>query len=202
VDRIFDPFFTTKPQGEGTGLGLSVVHGIVSRLNGAISVYSEPGKGTAFTVLLPTAAPRGTAVDRADSIPAHGTERILLVDDEEPLVRTVGKGLSNLGYRVTSFTDPAKALEAFLADPGGFDLVLTDNLMPRMPGLELARSIRVRRPGIPILLSSGFSSAELDREAARADIQGLLAKPLGLYQTAEAVRKALAAGAGRDAAGP
>jgi signal transduction histidine kinase/CheY-like chemotaxis protein len=191
-DRIFDPFFTTKPQGEGTGLGLSVVHGIVRRLNGTISVYSEVGSGTAFTVLVPVSLVKHADVNQAGSIPARGTERVLLVDDEQSIVRTTCAGLSSLGYAVKCYTDSAEALQAFSEHPEEYDIVVTDNVMPRMTGLELARCIRERRPDLPIIISSGFFASELEKEAARLGIQGLLTKPLGHHELAAAIRKALA----------
>jgi signal transduction histidine kinase/CheY-like chemotaxis protein len=199
IDRIFDPFFTTKPQGQGTGLGLSVVHGIVRQLDGAISVYSEPGRGTSFTVFLPIAANAAAEVSAPTAIPAPGTERVLLVDDEPAIIRTICAGLTGLGYSSVCYTDSNEALEAFAAHPSDFDIVVTDHLMPRMTGLQMAAGMREHRPTVPVIITSGFPSAELGREAERLGFQGLLAKPLNLYQIAAAIRQALDRQAGEGA---
>jgi PAS domain S-box-containing protein len=193
LDRIFEPFFTTKPQGEGTGLGLSVVHGIVSRLNGAISVRSEPGTGTTFEILIPAAHVAESEVSREESAHVGGSERILLVDDELPIVRTVSTSLGSLGYAVSGFTDSTEALRAFAEDPGGFDILVTDNLMPRMDGFTMARRMRERRRDIPIVLCSGYLGPETEEKARAIGIQELLAKPVSVHQLTAAVRRALAA---------
>jgi signal transduction histidine kinase/ActR/RegA family two-component response regulator len=193
IERIFDPFFTTKPQGAGTGLGLSVVHGIVSKLNGSISVHSKPGRGTTFTILIPAARVEVSEIDPSHSIPAGGSERVLLVDDEPAIVKTVSSNLINLGYTVSAFSDGREALDVFAEDPRRFDILMTDNLMPHMGGIELARRFHELRPDIPVVLCSGYFSPGTDAAARAVGIQELLTKPLGIYQLATAIRRALAA---------
>jgi PAS domain S-box-containing protein len=192
IDRIFDPFFTTKPPGEGTGLGLSVVHGIISRMSGNISVSSEPGKGTTFYVLIPSAQAEESEINQEDSILPRGSEKVLFVDDEQPIVKTVSKNLSNLGYTVVAFMDSSEALEAFKQDPRSFDILVTDNLMPRMGGIEMAQKMRAFRSDLPVVLCSGIFSPDAESEAETAGIKELLGKPLGMYQLAAAIRRALA----------
>ncbi|MFZ2448538.1 MAG: PAS domain-containing protein [Syntrophobacteraceae bacterium] len=190
-DRIFEPYFTTKPPGEGTGLGLSVVHGIVTEHGGAIKVYSEPGAGSVFHVYLPRceSAPPPPRVDPA-SIPT-GDESILLVDDEPGIVKSYGKMLARLGYTVEGKTDSIKALEAFRASPDRFDLVLTDQTMPGLTGIQLARQVREIRPGIPVILCSGFDEAANRTAAEEVGISDFLMKPLLLQEAATTVRAVL-----------
>jgi PAS domain S-box-containing protein len=195
IERIFEPFFTTKPQGQGTGLGLSVVHGILRRLNGFIGVHSELGKGTTFDVLIPAVPAAADEARRPITAPAGGTERVLLVDDELPIVRSISPGLATLGYAITTFTDSRQALEAFTRDPGAFDVLVTDNLMPHMTGFQLARGIHGLRAGLPVVLCSGYFSREAEEEARSEGIRELLTKPLNSYQVAAAIRKAVADGA-------
>ncbi|HKE95015.1 MAG TPA: PAS domain-containing protein [Povalibacter sp.] len=178
LERIFDPFFTTRPPGQGTGLGLSVVHGIVRNHDGAIAVHSEPGAGTCFRLYLP-AATNHTANNprQAREAPMGRRERVLYVDDEDSLVFLTSRVLERLGYQVTGFTDPREALQAFTAAPGDFDVVVTDLSMPCMSGFALARDIHALRPDIPILLTSGYVRAE-DRETARQrGIREIVLKP-------------------------
>ena len=157
LERIFDPFFTTREVGVGTGLGLSLVHSIVTELGGAINVASAPGAGSTFTVYLPRA---GDAVEVSESempdLPRGNDERVLVVDDEEPLVRIATETLAELGYRPVGFTSSSAALEAFRADPLGFDAVITDERMPGMSGSTLIREVRGIRAGIPTMLMSGY----------------------------------------------
>ena len=179
LDRIFDPFFTTKEMGTGTGLGLSLVHGIVAELGGAIDLESTPGKGTAFTVHLPRT---GDAVDAGESeeaaLPRGEGQRVLVVDDEEPLVQLATRTLEDLGYRPVGFTSSAAALAAFCADPGRFDALIADERMPGLSGTALIREVRGVRRAIPILLMSGYvggAVASLAREAGADDV---LKKPV------------------------
>ncbi len=189
--RIFDPYFSTKPQGEGTGLGLAMVHGVVTGYGGRIEVRSEPGMGTAISVCLPENREEvTTAVAAADGAP-RGSGRILLVDDDERVADVFARMLDGLGYQVTVRLAAASALEAFAASPQDFDLVLTDYTLPEMTGVDLARRLRERRPEIPILLCSGRGSEALGREAERAGVRAVLAKPVGRRQLAEAVAAAL-----------
>ncbi|OPY70846.1 MAG: Blue-light-activated protein [Syntrophorhabdaceae bacterium PtaU1.Bin034] len=190
MDRIFDPFFTTKDE-KGAGLGLSVVHGIVGQTGGHITVESEPGKGSAFNVYLPKlSAKRRGAMGGAQTAPT-GRERILFVDDEELLVES-GKGLlEGLGYTVTATTSSLDALRTFSSDPHSFDLVITDQTMPDMTGVELAKELTDVRPGIPVILVTGFSYV-IDSEAAeKAGINAFAMKPLTKGEIADIIRKTL-----------
>jgi PAS domain S-box-containing protein len=191
VERIFDPFFTTKGVGVGTGLGLSLVHGIVTDLGGGIDVESAPGKGSTFIVYLPwtdaAVAPAG-----AEEAVAHGEGQIvLLVDDEEPLVRLGEEVIAELGYEPVGFSSGAAALEAFRAEPQRFHAVLTDESMPEMTGSELARAIRAVRPDIPILLMSGFVTPALAARAKDIGIVDVLSKPLVTRDIARGLDAAL-----------
>jgi CheY-like chemotaxis protein len=176
--RIFDPFFTTKPQGEGTGLGLSAVHGIMKANDGAITVYSEPDLGTAFHLYFPVAeggVPEA-AVPAAPPPRGHG-ERLLYVDDEEPLVYLTTQVLGRLGYEVTGFVEAEAALEAFLAEPDRFDVIITDLSMPRLSGRDLAARILQVRPNIPIILATGYIRPQDTEGARRLGIRDLILKP-------------------------
>ncbi|MBR9982638.1 MAG: PAS domain S-box protein, partial [Desulfatitalea sp.] len=179
LPRIFDPYFTTKAQGKGTGLGLSVVYGIVREHGGDIRVYSEVGQGTSFKVYLPL-IPRDMATrPSSPAIPLPtGTERVLLVDDEEPIVRMETQILERLGYRVTPRTSSVEALAAFQANPAGFDLVITDMAMPNMTGAQMARKLVSIRADIPVILCTGFSEQMTIANAGPAEIKGFLMKPL------------------------
>jgi CheY-like chemotaxis protein len=192
LERIFDPFFTTKGAGVGTGLGLSLVHGIVTDLGGGIDVESELGKGTTFTVYLPwsdaVAAPAGE-----EEALAHGAgETVLLVDDEESLVRLGEEMIASLGYEPVGFASSNAALEAFRADPERFSAVLTDESMPEMTGCELAEQIRRLRPELPIVLMTGFVHPGLAARAESLGVRGVLAKPLVARDIARALAGALA----------
>ncbi len=192
IQRIFEPYFTTKEKGKGTGLGLAVVHGIVAAHNGAITVSSEPGKGTTFEVFLPCA--EGYAEEagtrHAEPLPT-GSGRILLVDDEAALLDTDRQILSLLGYTVEATTNPLDALAAFQAAPHAFDLVLTDMTMPQMTGLKIAGRMMELRPDIPVIICTGFSDQINPQQAHAAGIKALLMKPLMARELAEAIRSAL-----------
>jgi signal transduction histidine kinase/CheY-like chemotaxis protein len=195
IERIFEPFFTTKPIGEGTGLGLSVVHGIVKSHDGAIAVDSAPGAGTTFRLYFPVAdADVVAAAARAEpaDVRGHG-ERVLYVDDEEALVDTTTRILERLGYRVTAFSDPRRALDAFNAGPNDFDAVVTDLAMPGLSGLELAREIRRVRSDIPLLFTSGFVRAEDVPELLELAPSQLLVKPNTVVELGPALSALLAA---------
>jgi signal transduction histidine kinase/ActR/RegA family two-component response regulator len=191
-ERIFEPYFTTKGQGEGTGLGLSLVHGIVTGLGGGINVNSAPGLGTTFKVYLPRIAvePRAEAEVKS-AIPPGGDESVLVVDDEASITGLERKLLEGLGYRVTVVAGGEQALQAFRAKPADFDLILTDMTMPGLNGDELAREILRIRPEMPIILCTGFSEL-IDAEKAEAmGIKEFLLKPLEKGELARAVRRAL-----------
>ena len=190
--RIFEPFFTTKALGEGTGLGLSVVHGIVKNHDGAITCESQPGEGTRFNLYFPVFETETTVPDdEVAPIPRGRGERILLVDDEVPLVNVGRQMLTRLGYQVTTHTQPGAALAEFAQAPGAFDLVITDLNMPGMSGLELASKLLGHRPGLPIVLTTGYS-ATLTPETARAlGLRELLPKPADFRTLAEVVHRVL-----------
>jgi CheY-like chemotaxis protein len=176
---IFDPFFTTKPMGEGTGLGLSVVHGIVRDHEGAILVNSESGKGSRFDVYLPEhdAALAETAEPQPDFARGQG-QRILFVDDEVALCRSVGRLLGRLGYEVSAHSEVLEALGRFRADPTLWDAVLTDFTMPGMTGIEFAREVHAIAPNIPVVVMSGFSGSWNAESLRPLGIVDLIAKPL------------------------
>ncbi|MCX8043448.1 MAG: PAS domain S-box protein [Desulfobacterota bacterium] len=192
IDRIFDPFFTTKPPGEGTGLGLSVVHGIVKRYGGHITVSSKPNQGTLFTIYLPVVhtherAPR----DNKFEIIHPGTESILVVDDEQAITVMLQELLESFGYTVVTRTSSVEALELFRAQPGRFDVVITDQTMPNMTGVELAQHISKIRSDIPIILCTGFSEI-LDATSAREfGISAFLTKPVVISTLTKTIRSVL-----------
>ena len=192
IEKIFNPFFTTKEGGKGTGMGLSVVHGIVKNMNGAIKVYSEPGKGTEVRVYLPAekSTPKIQSEQPKEPLPC-GTENILLVDDEEVIITMEKLALERLGYRVTSRTSSLEALEAFKASPDKFDLVITDMTMPQISGDKFAMEILKIRRDIPILLCTGFSETMTEEKINDIGIKGLLLKPIIMMDLAKKIRTVL-----------
>ena len=191
IERIFEPFFTTKPVGEGTGLGLSVVLGIVQRHKGAMTVSSEVGKGTRFTIYLPVAVGSVSSEEHAIEQLPRGSGRILLVDDEPKLVNMERESLQYLGYVVTPFTDSREALEAFTNKPDGFDVVVTDQMMPGLTGTRRCVEIRKIRPDVPVILCSGYSDHVTDEETSNLNINEFLAKPISISEMAVALHQAL-----------
>ncbi|MHC1742544.1 MAG: PAS domain S-box protein [Syntrophobacteraceae bacterium] len=194
MDQIFDPYFTTKGVGEGTGLGLAVVHGIVMRHGGAITVQSTLGEGSVFDVYLPaTLKAMGPEIEHTEALP-RGDERILLVDDEPMIVDMSVKMLTQLGYRVTASTDPTEALATFRSDPDRFDLVITDFTMPRLTGMDLAKGILVIRPETPILLCTGFNERLTPEMVDEAGIRQVVLKPFEKRRLAKIIREVLGPG--------
>jgi PAS domain S-box-containing protein len=195
--RIFEPFFTTKPVGQGTGLGLSVVHGIVSAHEGAIAVHSTPGQGSRFELYLPqlpAPAPGAGAPSALPPVaPAGGRgERLLYVDDDPVLVLLVQALLQRAGYEVLCLADAREALAVLAARPGDFDLVITDYNMPELSGLDVVRALRENRPGLPVIISSGYLSEEIRTAARQAGVRHLLQKEYTAEQLLPLVQQVLA----------
>jgi CheY-like chemotaxis protein len=189
--RVFEPFFTTKPAGEGTGLGLSVVHGIVHSHGGEITVKSTPGQGSVFQILLPAAekeAP-GQATEPGADGGARG-ERVLVVDDEPEIVRMLTRMLESRGYRATAFTSSEQALAEFRRDPGAFDAIITDQTMPHVTGLALARAVRELRPEVPVIITTGYGE-KVTSEFLKRDVAGFAAKPFDAATLTATLRKVL-----------
>ncbi len=191
--RIFEPFFTTKPANKGSGLGLSVVHGIIKSHRGMILVESEPGKGSTFEIYLPARAtnPKESVLATRMSVPHGNGERILYVDDEPIVGKSTEEFLRRLGYIVTRFDKSDEALERFREAPHAFDLIITDWAMPGMSGTELISAIRQTRPEIPMLLVSGFVGALAEGMAKEAGIAEVLIKPVEMELLAQAVAQVL-----------
>lgn len=192
AERIFEPYFTTKEKGEGTGLGLSVVHGIVTGCGGSINVASVIGKGTVFNIYLPVV--KVTPLPEKNQLKpplSRGGERILLVDDEQQLVRIMRQMLESLGYSVTSFTDSLEALAHFKEHPRDFDLILSDLTMPKLIGPELAKRIFELRADAKVIICTGFSERLPKEQVDSLGMKGMLMKPVTVVDLAVAVRKAL-----------
>lgn len=195
--RIFDPFFTTKPFGQGTGLGLAVVHGIMQSHEGGVVVDSQPGAGTTFRLFFPATEmlPEQPLPQAASRPVLHGGgARVLYVDDEEPLVFLVKRLLQRLGYVVTGFTNPVLAVQAFQTRPDDFDAVVTDLAMPGMSGFDLVRSILDIRPDMPIVMTSGYVRSEDEETALRLGVRGLILKPNTVDELAPALDRLLRLG--------
>jgi PAS domain S-box-containing protein len=191
MDRIFEPFFTTKRSGEGTGMGLAVTHGIITSLRGIITVESEIGKGTTFHIFLPLVEQAAEqVVATSDPLP-RGHEKILFVDDEPGILTMVSQMLTSLGYQVTTAVRPQDALTVFKQDPKRFDLIITDQIMPGMTGVEMVREMHHLRGNLPVLLCTGFSKTVSDQDMLAEGIRQILMKPIVLRQVAEAIRNTL-----------
>jgi CheY-like chemotaxis protein len=205
--RIFEPFFTTKPVGQGTGLGLSVVHGVMRTHGGAVDVFSVPGQGSRFTLYFPLvdadvpAAPGGvTAHARlpgADTSPAavqpamNAARHVMYVDDDQALVFLVTRLLRRRGYTVSGFTDPHEALAMLQADPSGFHLLVTDYNMPGYSGVDLVREALQVRPTLPVALASGYVTAEIEQAALGAGARALIHKPNDVEELCATVHRLL-----------
>lgn len=192
MEKIYDPFFTTKGVGEGTGLGLSVVHGIVASHNGAITIRSEVGKGTTISVYLPVTEEiaHDTGPEVTD-VQCRGNERVLLVDDVWLVAETNRRILERFGYRVISFLNSAECLKAFETDPDGFDIVVTDYTMKEMTGVQMSEKMLAVRPRVPIILCTGMMSGMDIKEARRCGIREIVLKPYESRELVRAVRRAI-----------
>ncbi len=193
LDRIFEPFFTTKPAGRGTGLGLAVVRGIVKNHDGAITVSSEPGRGSRFDTYFPVVDGEITGKHEQVVEALHGNgERVLFLDDEEPLVRLATRMLERLGYRVEAHTSAAEALAAFRAEPGKFDLVLTDLSMPGASGMDFARHVLDIRPDVPVILTTGYIDPDDLDLVQRIGVREVILKPTTIEEMGRSFRRLLA----------
>lgn len=191
MERIFDPFFTTKSPSEGTGMGLAVVHGIVKGHGGAITVRSTPGRGSVFDVYFPKTDTTDTEEVETPCGSLRGSERILLVDDEEAITEMGQSMLRRLGYQVHAVSDGVQALQVFSKEPSAFDLIITDHTMPRMTGTELAQELINVRPDIPVILCTGYSEL-VNREIAKdLGIREFIMKPMSRSELADTIRRVL-----------
>lgn len=189
--KIFEPYFTTKKQGEGTGMGLSLVHGIVKSHNGEIIVESEPGKGTSFYIYLPVTDINEVPEVKPSEPIKGGNERILLVDDEWTLVEMGKQMLERFGYAVDIKTSSAGALEVFSTNPNAYDLIITDQTMPVMTGIQLTQELRQIRPEIPVILCTGFSEVIDEENFKSRDIDAFIMKPIVMREIAAVIRQVL-----------
>ena len=192
LSKIFDPYFTTKKQGEGSGMGLSVAQGIIKSMNGIITVYSEPDKGTCFKIYLPGIG--GDAIENDDidiCEEVKGRENVLFVDDEESITTYCQQMFERLGYKISVFSGSLAALEHFKLNPNAFDIVITDMAMPDMDGAELAKNILRIRYDIPIILCTGFSEVINGEFAKIIGIKEFLTKPVTKNDMATTVRRVL-----------
>lgn len=194
--KIFAPFFTTKERGKGTGMGLSVIHGIAESHRGFITVDSELGRGSTFSLFLPVSnvaddVPDKTTIPKETAGRPLGNEKILFIDDEILLGRWITRMLEQYGYQVTSYTDSIEAFEAFRADPEGFDLIITDQSMPQLSGLELSAEVFKIRPDLPIILCSGYSSKIPEGDFKELGISEFVRKPFNKEKLADIIRKVL-----------
>ncbi|MCP3876435.1 MAG: PAS domain S-box protein [Desulfobacteraceae bacterium] len=191
INRIFDPYFTTKEFGKGSGMGLTVVQGIIKNHDGTITVDSQVGKGTAFTILFPVIDEAPEIINKTtDAIP-HGTENILFVDDEKSITNMMQQVLEKFGYHVKTSLNPVEALDLFQSKPDSFDIVITDMTMPQMTGAKMAEKLKEIRSDIPIILCTGHSSLIDEDKAQQSGISGYVMKPVSMSKIAEEIRKVL-----------
>jgi PAS domain S-box-containing protein len=192
MERIFEPFFTTKPAGRGTGLGLAVVRGIVKNHDGAVTVASQPGEGSRFDVYFPVVEGEVTGAHQQVVEALHGNgERVLFLDDEEPLVRLASRMLDRLGYRVDAYTSASDALDAFRDHPDHFDLVLTDLSMPGASGLDFAKSVLDLRPEVPVILTTGYIDPDDLETVQRIGVREVILKPTTIEEMGRSFRRLL-----------
>jgi signal transduction histidine kinase/ActR/RegA family two-component response regulator len=193
-DRIFDPFFSTKPSGEGTGMGLSVVHGIVSALGGGIALDTKKGVGSTFHVALPLEEAKPIETATVWDAPPTGDARILFVDDEKGIAKMATHMLTSLGYQAVVTSSSLKALDLFKENPDSFDILVTDQVMPDLTGSELAIQLREIRPDLPVVICSGFSRTLTSEKVEELDINEFLIKPISRQELGEAICRALGRG--------
>ncbi len=199
-NRVFEPFFTTKQTHEGTGLGLSMVHGIVGGVQGTITVDSKPGEGSTFTVCIPRVEMEAEEVDRQTEGSYTGSEHVLFVDDEREIAQTGKDFLELMGYTVTVKTDSLEALETFRSDPDWFDVIVTDQMMPHMTGLEFARKLKEIKPDIPIIITTGYSEEITEESIQSNGIDAFLMKPYMGYSLGRAIRSVVDPTSGEEKA--
>ena len=198
LPRVFDPFFTTKAVGQGTGMGLSVVQGIVRNMGGHAVLTSRPGKGTTLRLLFPPrgqergSSRKGSPASPALRGPTGRSARLMVVDDEPMLCRALSRTLTSRGYQASGFTDARAALKAFEEDPGGFDALITDETMPELTGSELARAVLALRPGFPIFMCTGNADLVDLPALQRCGVRRLFEKPVAPEQLAAAIDEACA----------
>ena len=190
-ERIFEPYFTTKEMGKGTGMGLAIVHGIIKNYGGEITCRSEMGQGTQFNIVLPMYAGKIVHGSKPIDTMQTGTEHVLLLDDEEILVEMARNMLERMGYKVTTRTSSLEALTTFENQPGAFDIVITDQTMPGMTGIDLARRMLQIRPDLPVILCTGYSSQISEEKAKSFGIQGFAMKPLSKKELGDLIRTVL-----------
>ena len=192
LERIFEPYYTTKEPGKGSGLGLSVIHGVVRNHGGDICVSSRPGKGSTFTVYLPIIDGIEVETEKGATVAARkGNERILLIDDDKQIIAVAQQILEGLGYQITAKTDGREALEEFAALPDNFDLVITDMTMPKINGDQLARKIMDIKPDIPVILCTGFNETITEEKALAMGVAKFIMKPLVKDELANMIRSVL-----------
>jgi CheY-like chemotaxis protein len=190
-ERIFDPYFTTKEIGKGTGMGLSVVHGIVKNYGGAVSVESELGKGTKFYIYFPLIEKESMIETKTVKELPTGNERILFVDDDKSIIYVGRYRLERLGYQVETKNNPVEALELFRTNPDQFDLVITDMAMPQMTGVQMMKEMLKIRPDMPIILCTGFSEKIDEKKAKELGAAEYVDKPLDKHDFAFKIRNVL-----------
>jgi nitrogen-specific signal transduction histidine kinase/CheY-like chemotaxis protein len=205
VERIFEPYFSTKSSGEGTGLGLSTVHGIVNELGGAVEVHSRPGAGSRFSVYLPAHPAGGMSFDDeavetppGDLEESDETIRVMFVDDEDAIRQMMGLALPRHDCAVDLFGEPLKALEQFESTPGAWDVVVTDQTMPALLGTEMVRRMRETNPDVPVILCTGFAHAVSQEECDELGIRYFIRKPMYIADLVHAIRKSTRHRAPRD----